>query len=225
MTPLITKEQVKKFNPKLPTNISDDEINGYILDCQQFDVISVLPDALLNAIEVQILLKIQQWKRTEAYSIGEAVWFGDSRKYYLADAVNTDSQPPSVNWEAFELMNFYYEYLLPLMAFGAYYRFIAYHGTNITQFGLTTPIDPQGTFQPTSSQDRAAMLGDINNKKNVWTLKISKKLNAVNYTFDAVKYPGDDCESSAIKIKPQIFQLGGRGNTKRTWSDSINRFE
>lgn len=210
MTPLITKEQVKKWNSKLPENIAASEIDASILDAQQYDIISVFPDALLQAIEVQILTRIQQWNRNQTYAVDAAVWLGAPRKFYKAIASNTDSQPPSANWEDFELMNFYEEYLQPLLAYSAFYRFVAYHGLNLTQFGATKPVDPDGTFESISATERASILGDVNSKKNVWDLKCSKKLNAVAYTFDGVVYTVDDGESSRIKIRPKIFQLGGR---------------
>lgn len=215
MIQLITKQQIAKYE-KMPESIPDEDIFPHILDAQQFDTIPVLPDNLLNAVEAVMLSKPQQWNKNKAYVEGNIVWFGDTRKWYKAAADNSNSQPPSDNWEDCELMNFYEQYLQPFIVYHAYYRFFAYHGTNVTQFGLRV-INEESSVA-VSGTVRADKLGDLSSKRNVAILKISKQLEEISYTLDGTKYPMDGGEKKKLRPKVQIFQVGGRHKTsKRKW--------
>lgn len=216
MIPLITKQQLSSATA-MPDSVKDNEAEGYIRDAQENELIPVLPDLLLRAIAVQVLSKLQQWNKNKAYITGDKVFFskpaeGISKWYYKATANNTDSQPPSVNWGDFELMNFYEGYIVPYHALCAYYRFLAYHGVNINQYGLNVPTDPEGTFQPASDGQRSAILGDIRNRMNVAKARMTKKLSEVSNTFDGTLYTTDSGDSKNQKIKPKIFGLGNKSN-------------
>lgn len=211
MKPLITKEQIGRV-VNLSANISNQDIDSFILDAQEFDTIDVLPVALLTAIETNILAKIQQWNKNRAYSADDIVLLDT---YFTAIDSNTDSQPPSAHWETNELMNFYQQYLVPFISYSFYYRFIAYHGSKVTQAGVIEVTD--GTFNHISDAGRSRMLGDIKSKVNVWTGKISKKLNDVNWTFDGIKYSQDNGKNQVIKRGVRIYALGS--NTRRSKFD------
>ena len=207
MTPLITKQQIGKF-VTLSENIDDLLIDTFIRDAQEFDTISVFPIALLNAISLNVEARIQQWKRTETYSVGSIVYYESppDKFYFTCLTINTDSQPPNVNWEDNELMNFYRNYLQPFIAYSFYYRFIAYHGAHITESGITEIVG-EGV-QTISDRRRGEILGDIKSKVNVWTGKISKKLNDVNFTFDDVQYLPESGKNTRIKQGVRIYALG-----------------
>lgn len=219
MTKLITKQQIGRF-VTLSENISDLDIDMFIRDAQEFDTISVLPAGLLNAIEAKVMAKIQQWNKNKTYSTGDLVLF---ETYYTALAGNTDSQPPSSDWQANELMNFYAEYLLPFIAYSFYYRFIAYHGVKITQAGLKQLVDD--TSINVSDKMRGEMLGDIKSKLNVWTGKISKKLNDVSYTFDGVQYLPSVDQKMHLKPQIKIYALGSRNYNDRRCCPPFNNYE
>jgi len=204
MTPLITKQQIGKY-VTLTENVSDLDVDMFIRDAQEFDTIPVFPIALMNAISAKVLAKIQQWNKNKTYAIDDIVFLDT---YFTALASNTDSQPPSSDWEANELMNFYVEYLQPFIAYSFYYRFIAYHGVKITQGGLKQLVDD--TTTNVSDKMRGEMLGDIKSKLNVWTGKISKKLNDVDYTFDGVQYLPETGKSTHIKSRLRLYALGSR---------------
>jgi len=152
MIPLITKQQIAKF-VTLSENVSNLDVDSFIKDAQEFDTISVFPTTLLEAIETNIRARIQQWNKNETYAIGAIVLYDT---YYTSLASNTNSQPPSANWEDNELMNFYAHYLQPFIAYSFYYRFIAYHGAKITPSGLKEVVDD--TTQIISDKRRAEML-------------------------------------------------------------------
>lgn len=213
MIPLITKQEIGRF-VKLSENIDDLDIDTVIQDAQDFDTIAVFPVELLEAIELKIIAKIQQWKRTETYAIGDIVFYESppDKYYFTALAINTDSQPPSANWGDNELMNFYRNFLQPFIAFSFNYRFIAEHGAKITQSGIVEILG-EGV-QPISSAMRGAMLGNAKSKVNIWTGKISKKLNDVNYTFDSVQYLPESGKSTRIKQGVRIYALGSNCNRR-----------
>lgn len=66
----------------------------------------------------------------------------------------------------------------------AYKRFIAAHGLNVTQFGLTKTADPQGTFNQAEAQERAVILRQVDADANV----ALGKMLAKPWTFDGVSY-------------------------------------
>ena len=214
MIPLISKQEIGNF-VTLSENLSDLNIDSFLKDAQEFDTISVFPVELLEAIELKIIAKIQQWKRTETYAIGDIVFYESppDKYYFTCLTSNTDSQPPSVNWGDNELMNFYRNYLQPFIAYSFYYRFIAYYGAQITQSGIVDIID-NSVMQVVSDKRRGEMLGDIKSKVNVWTGKISKKLNDVNYTFDSVQYLPESGKSTRIKQGVRIYALGSNRNNQ-----------
>ena len=206
MIPLITKQQIGKF-VTLSENVDSLNIDSFINDAQEFDTINVFPIALLNAIEVKLLLKIQQWNKNKTYALNDYVFYDT---YYTSLGVSTNSQPPSADWEDNELMNFYIQYLQPFIAYSFYYRFIAYYGAFVTQKGIRSMTDETST--EISDKRRGEMLGDIRNKVNVWTGKISKKLNDVDYTFDGVQYLPEVGKSTRIKQGVRIYALGSQRN-------------
>lgn len=199
---------------RIGDNITDKDIEWHVRDVMNYDIVPILPDAMLRQIEVYVVMKIQQWNKNQPYSIGNYTWLknidgsGNVRKWYKAIADSTNSQPHSANWVDLELMNFVEDYLHPLMAQMFFYRFAAYHGINIAQHGMVTPNDPQGTFTPTTDAQRGGYLGDSRNKLNIELARMNKKLSEVDYTFDGVKYGVDRCEDVKIRPKAKIFALG-----------------
>ena len=116
MIPLITKEQIGKY-VTLSNNISNLDIDTFILDAQEFDTINVLPIALLNAIESKVKSKIQQWNKNVEYNVDDIVIL---ETYFTCKNTNTNSRPTNSDWKDNELMNFYVEYLQPFIAYSFY---------------------------------------------------------------------------------------------------------
>lgn len=215
MIPLITKQQIGKY-VQLSENIDDLDIDSFIKDAHEFDTINVFPIALLDAIALQVGNNIAQWNKNTTYNAGDKVLFG---VYYNSLSTNTNSEPPSADWEDYELMNFYLQYLQPFISYSFYYRFIAYLGAKVTPSGLKEVVDE--TMQIVSDKRRGEMLGDIKNKVNIWTGKISKKLSDVDYTFDGVRYAPED--GKRIKQGVRIYALGG--HLPKKWCNDFNRYE
>ena len=218
MRTLITKQQIGQY-VTLSQNISDLDVNQYISDVQEYDIINVLPQALIDAIAGE-LNTVVEWTNVIAFTTGQFTKITttntatpDDVSYYTALAPNTGSQPPSANWEDNELLNFYQSFLVPLMSQEFYYRFIAEHGQKVTQAGLVQVTD--ATYDAVSDTSRAVKLGGIKSKVNVWINKINKELQRVNWTFDTVQYLPEDGKNKRVKQGVRIYALGGRNRNCR----------
>lgn len=86
-----------------------------------------------------------------------------------------------------QLTAFLNEKVKRFLVLASYRRFIAAHGMNVTQFGLTKTADPQGTFNQAEAQERAVILRQIDADANVALIRMT----SVNWTFDGVAYPKD----------------------------------
>lgn len=70
------------------------------------------------------------------------------------------------------------------LVLASYRRFIAAHGMNVTQFGLTKTADPQGTFNQAEAAERAVILRQVDADANVALLKMT----STPYAFDGFTY-------------------------------------
>lgn len=70
----------------------------------------------------------------------------------------------------------------------AYYRFMAAHGINVTQFGVSSTRDPQGTFDQVTAQDRAVVLKQVASDINIALIKMTSE----PLVFDGVSYEKTD---------------------------------
>lgn len=70
------------------------------------------------------------------------------------------------------------------LALSAYHRFIAQHGLNVTQFGLTKTADPQGTLEQSSGQERAIIMRQVAADQGVALIKMTSG----PFAFDGVAY-------------------------------------
>lgn len=70
------------------------------------------------------------------------------------------------------------------LVLASYRRFIASHGMNVTQFGLTKTADPQGTFNQAEASERAVIIRQIDSDCKVALLKMT----SVSFVFDGVSY-------------------------------------
>lgn len=87
-----------------------------------------------------------------------------------------------------ELRAFYNDYVKRYVCLLAYCRFIAEHGTNVTQFGFTQLSDPAGTFDTPSEDRRAVFLRQYRSDAETSLTRLFNRLDAVNYTLDGINY-------------------------------------
>lgn len=83
-----------------------------------------------------------------------------------------------------ELSAFWIGKVKRFLVLASYRRFIAAHGLNVTQFGLTTTNDPQGTFNQAQASERAVILRQIDADANVALIRMTSEV----WTFDGVAY-------------------------------------
>lgn len=106
-----------------------------------------------------------------------------------------------------ELTSLFNDYIKPYLVFSAYYKFLLWHGANISQYG--TRENSETTSQEITDKRRAELLGDIQSKINVYLNRLKDKLDDDNYTYDSVTYDWfNDCDKKEMKPQLNIRQLG-----------------
>jgi hypothetical protein len=91
-----------------------------------------------------------------------------------------------------ELREFRNKYVARYLVLKSYERFIAQHGINITQFGVSKTGDPQNTFTQADSSDRAIILKQVRSDAEVALSRLTRALEAAEWTFDGVLYAAQE---------------------------------
>jgi hypothetical protein len=118
-----------------------------------------------------------------------------------------------------QLEAFYNEFIIPYWCLCAYHRFLATHGTNVTQFGVTVTRDPRGTFDQASEEQRANILRQVHSDRKVFKQYMTDRLKEMNFTFDGVSFIESktiDRQSSYISAirKRETRPFGGNYNNR-----------
>lgn len=87
--------------------------------------------------------------------------------------------------ESNEHIEFFNDYLKPVLVCNAYRRFLLYHGRNITQFSLNVPRANE--FDEVSDKGRAEMMQDALSKGKVYEMKAKRRLKELGQ-LDGIKY-------------------------------------
>lgn len=122
--------------------------------------------------------------------------------YHRDKAETLDFKPlvPSAFWTIIntgspgmgpELEEFFNDYCKPVLVHFFMCRYLIEAGVNVTQFGLTNPLDPNGTFQSASDAQRANMRNQYKKDLDSYLSRFNARLAEVNYTFDGVTYDFD----------------------------------
>ena len=127
-----------------------------------------------------------------------------------------------------ETYSFFETYVKPYWCLTAYVRFLGVHGTNITQFGVTTPVDPRGTFNQATDQQRANMLRQAEDDRKVYKQRMVDYLERNDFTLDNVSYDEEDSlERNNTYVNPirkkQRRPFGGRFNRTGNINDILNK--
>lgn len=117
---------------------------------------------------------------------------------FLADIETALSESPVTRPE---LVAFFNEFVKGYLVCKAYARLLLWLGRNITQFGLR--VNNEDTSTEVSDTARAALIADINSKANVYLIKMQKRFETVNGTFDTIVY-GASCSGGNVKPKIRI---------------------
>jgi hypothetical protein len=128
----------------------------------------------------------------------------------LTQALYTALSIPGV-----ELTTFLDTYVKPALCLMAYARFLASHGRNISQFGLTELTDPQGTFNPLTEESRGVLIEQAKYDRSVRVTDMMNALEVANWTFDGTTY--QETES----VRKRKFGISGVRTIKQI-QDGIN---
>ena len=118
-----------------------------------------------------------------------------------------------------ELVDFYNNYIVPYWCLSAYNRFLASHGTNVTQFGLTVTQDNRGTFVQADEERRAVIMRQSNDDRKVFKTYMTDYLKSVEFTFDDVVFDESDTIDNRTNYINPI-----RKNERRRFNRSIDKF-
>lgn len=201
---------------KITEHIPEKDLDIAINDSFDFDVLTTLPDALMDAVKVNLLINPIQWSASKAYSIGNKVNYDGV--YYIALDTNTNSKPPNTDWEEIELMTFWSEYVKPYFMCCAYYRFLFWHGANVTQYG--TRQNNEDTSQELTDKRKGELLADISGKKDIFLARLTKAFNVAQNTFDGVTYTYDSTDTTELNQGVRIW--GQKATRKRICNDKNN---
>lgn len=113
-----------------------------------------------------------------------------------------------------QLTTLFNEYIKPFLVLGAYYRFLLWHGANVSQYGIRQ--NNEDTSTEVSDKRRAELMGDVQSKKNAYLNKLKDKLFNDNFTYDSVTYDFyDTYDKRELMPEQNIRQLGQRKLIKK----------
>ena len=105
-------------------------------------------------------------------------------------------------------MTFWSEYVKPYFMCCAYYRFLTWHGANVTQFG-SRQIN-EDTSAEISDKRRGELMADISGKRDIFYARLSKRFNEANQSFDGVTYSFDAYDNQELNKGIGIWGLRKR---------------
>lgn len=98
-------------------------------------------------------------------------------------------------------------YIKPYLIACSYYKFLLWHGRNVSQFGLR--VNNEDTSVELSDKARAELLADVEHKKNIYLNKLTQKIYNDGYLYDGITYTFyDDSNKSNPKNTMRIKQVG-----------------
>jgi hypothetical protein len=223
---LINSTDLKEWFP-FSDNISERMVKTHIRDAQDIDLPPLFSDLLIANIKAEISPAVAAWNRNTTYAVGNIVeWQGE---YFKATAINTNDQPDvSVNdWAECDLLNFWNDYIKPLMCALTMKRYTLWAGANYTQFGIRQNNDETSTEITTAR--RAELLQDIERKVNYYQMNAIKYLASVNNELDGVVYDLDNNDvvnprpTFTIHV-PSVHPLNKRRICPDDYGDNIYQF-
>ena len=78
------------------------------------------------------------------------------------------------------------DYVKQYLICKAFYRFLLWHGRNISPYGIR--VNNEETSTEVSDKARAEMMQDVEHKANVYLSMLKDRLRNDNYTYDSIIY-------------------------------------
>jgi len=199
---------------KLTENVPVKDFEIAVQDAFTFDLLVSLPDELLTDIRDVLEVNPIQWNKNKSYVLNDIVNYDGV--YYKSLGSNSDSMPPSADWEEMERMTFWTNFVKPYFECAAYYRFILWHGANFTQFGVRQ--NNEETSNEITDKRKGELMADVSQKRDMLMARMSKRFNDVAGEFDGVTYEldSDDVQSS------EGVRIWGLGKKKKGCNDLNN---
>lgn len=145
-----------------------------------------------NITDADLDLHIRDAQEVDLFS-----WVNDDFYTDLMDNLSTKPQ----------LTALFNDYVKPYLVLTAYYKFLLWHGANVSQYGVRQ--NSEGTSEEITDKRRGELLGDIQSKINVYLNKFKDRLHDDNYTYDSVVYDWfGDCDKIQMKPQVNVRQLG-----------------
>lgn len=200
---------------KITENIPAKDLDIAVNDAYEFDVLTALPDTLMDAIKEILLINPIQWSASKTYAIGDKVKYDGT--YYVALDSNTNSMPTVLNsdWEELQLMTFWTDYVQPYFMCCSYYRFLNWHGANVTQYGVRQ--NNEDTSNEVTDKRKGELMADIAGKQDIFLARLTSYFNGVNQTLDEVAYAYDSKDSQELTKGVRIW--GVKKRSPKTFRD------
>lgn len=168
----------------LSNQIAPSKVTPAILDSLRLDLGPVLSATLLERLQELKPFTTSTWPVVLAEVTPGSYVVRRDRVYKALVNQPTDEQDvpedgvSTTEWQYEPLRTLWLLYVKPYWLQAAYCRFLPTHGFNIEKAGLTTPIDPQGTYQPISAAHRAALQAAADNTAAALLNRLLRHLRA-----------------------------------------------
>lgn len=203
---LINKDDLSTY-VQFSANYFAEQTNFHIKDAQQIDLQPLMPTGLIDAITALIKTTPKAYDRNKTYAEGDICFTYEAEvKTYYKALQSTTEKPPSSDWVEHELLNFWQQYVKPLMAVYTFKRVTVEAGIHVAQGGFREHLDPTST--EISSTRRAEMLGQNDTRIGYYKQALENKLKDVDNTFDGVQYTTNDCKTG--RGRTRIIAVGAK---------------
>jgi len=172
---------------KITENVPQKDFDIAVRDAFNFDIATALSDDMMEDIKEVLETNPIQWSGAKAYVIDDIVVYDGV--FYKSLGSHTGSLPPSVNWSEIQLLTFWTDFVKPYFEACAYYRFLLWHGANVTQYGSRQ--NNEDTSIEISDKRKGELLADIKGKQDILLARLTKRFSDVNGTLDGVQYEYD----------------------------------
>lgn len=188
----------------LSPNSPQTEIKLHVVKAQVFDLKEIIDINLYNAINEAVKANVQQWKANRTYLAGDKVFYDNA--YYTANTTTTE-KPPHADYDNYELMNFFYNYVKKWLAGATIVRYSPFLGLHLSQWGLEQ-YNQEG-FGTVSDKRRGEIINSFKSETESYKSLMFQALDEANYTFDGVVYSRKTCGAKSSKLP---FTILGAGN-------------
>ncbi len=189
------------------------QIKPSVIEAQEFELANALGKQLSTAISTAVAENPKQYNQGKTYQIGDKVFYNGT--YYIATAITTALPTDVDDWDVYELMTFWAQFVKRYLCGAAMVRYLPYLGLHSTQFGLEQ-YNQEG-FGTVSDKRRGELTNSVEGRTSAFLSAIQTEMKEKNYTFDNVVYEVGTCETrTKRKLNFKIIGANDGSNTTRT---------